>query len=1083
MRLEPPGPFESTEVVVNSWPTSCWLGEQLAIVNGINACVQFPFPGSYFRKLVRKILGIEHDKKDPWRAHRLVWPLLELLPDFLERKEASTLLDWFSRKQNQLDQVNKENWQLARCIADAFDDYTIYRPDFINQSLENKSHSFNSREDFKGSQSWQPLLFKLLAHKIGIEPFSIQANKAVELLRNGGGYLNQVPNKLRFFGLSSLAPIQIELLQALSGQVEIQIFLLTPCPDLWKRCEKRRKQLGEDWSLPPDGNWLMQLPRIEATLGRMGAEFQQLLEGTGETLFGKWKEGDLFAAPANIANQSGRSPSLLEQIQQNLITTKPSQEMTLTEEDNSLLFLACPGQRRQIQLVRDQILQWLAIDPTLEPRDVLIMTPQVDQLAPIFSSVFNDVNSTDIDIPWRITDSNISDTPGLIQAVLKLLAIAGDRLNASNLENLLTNPAMRAKYAIDSQELAELSRTLQQTGFTWGIDKRERCGDEIHTLNWCLDRWLLGLIMPNTPGLELNGAAPFHSGLEDSKIVKWWKILHRITTDLEILRLPHIGKEWIELLRKLIDDLSDSGNDWYWERECLISALEDWKERLGECKLKIEVNVVTNILKENLSTKGGRYGHRSGAITLSSLEPMRAIPYRVIVLMGLDSDIFPRLKERPGFHLLENKRLLGDPRSSDQDRYVLLEALMSSRQHLLISWNSRNEHNGEKCQPPPPIQQWLSLLETELGEQILKGIVKEAPLNPLDRSNFQGRGKKFPSSCDKRQLETRVWLDKSLKLKSNALAHQIFWPKLVKNQSEEISYDELQHWLIAPQLTWLKQYEIRPKEWIDPLISLEGLKLNERIRDRLISSLFEEVRDKLSKEQADYNYSPSKVNWIDRLKGQGIMPPKSAEIIETEILEKRWHSLQQQLLSNGNLRLASVNNKGLATRALFSGNTSITFQPGVITSNCVMKAWLKHLYICSSSSTSNNSIIISRNPYKAKMNEYIVSLEWKSLSTLEATKYIIKLKDIAAHGYLNCWPIPPKSGWELAILDHRNPEKARQAFCRSWEGTINYKGERDQTCMRICFGNKRNAKDLIDTKAFKEAFLLLYQPIIKNIVF
>ena len=111
----------------------------------------------------------------------------------------------------------------------------------------------------------------------------------------------------------------------------------------------------------------------------------------------------------------------------------------------------------------------------------------------------------------------------------------------------------------------------------------------------------------------------------------------------------------------------------------------DWQRRAADVDLALEVAVAAEVLAEALSVDSGRFGHRSGALTVSALEPMRAIPHKVIVLMGLDDTDFPRLKQRPGFHLLEQQRLLGDPRSGDQDRYVLLEALMSARRHLLIS--------------------------------------------------------------------------------------------------------------------------------------------------------------------------------------------------------------------------------------------------------------------------------------------------------------------------------------------------------------------------------------------------------------
>ena len=119
LRLEPPAPFDCVDVVVNTWPTSRWLGEQLATVNGINALVRFPFPGSRLRQLVRTVLELDNNAEDPWRASRLVWPLLDLLPELLETDEANPLREWLNRQPTGPGQLNREQWQLARSIADA----------------------------------------------------------------------------------------------------------------------------------------------------------------------------------------------------------------------------------------------------------------------------------------------------------------------------------------------------------------------------------------------------------------------------------------------------------------------------------------------------------------------------------------------------------------------------------------------------------------------------------------------------------------------------------------------------------------------------------------------------------------------------------------------------------------------------------------------------------------------------------------------------------------------------------------------------------------------------------------------------
>ena len=131
---------------------------------------------------------------------------------------------------------------------------------------------------------------------------------------------------------------------------------------------------------------------------------------------------------------------------------------------------------------------------------------------------------------------------------------------------------------------------------------------------------------------------------------------------LQRLRQPRRCSDWVVLLQELLQEWFGDGGDWGWERQSWSAALEDWQVRAAGFEVELDVTVAAEVLSEALSVDSGRFGHRSGALTVSALEPMRAIPHKAIVLMGLDGQTFPRRDQRPGFHLLEHQRRLGDPR-------------------------------------------------------------------------------------------------------------------------------------------------------------------------------------------------------------------------------------------------------------------------------------------------------------------------------------------------------------------------------------------------------------------------------------
>ena len=221
-----PGPFDTVEVLVNTWPTSRWLGEQLAVANGISSLVRFPFPGSRLRQLVRQVLDLPEREDDPWRATTLVWSVLELLPHLLDQPQAAPLRDWLNRREPGRTGLTRDRWQLARAIADALDDYALYRPEVLRSWLVAPETTL---------EDWQPLLVQQLAERLARQPFGLQVHQAVDRLRSGQVDPSTLPPVLRLFGISALAPVQVELVQALSGSIDVQVYLLTPCRDLWQR--------------------------------------------------------------------------------------------------------------------------------------------------------------------------------------------------------------------------------------------------------------------------------------------------------------------------------------------------------------------------------------------------------------------------------------------------------------------------------------------------------------------------------------------------------------------------------------------------------------------------------------------------------------------------------------------------------------------------------------------------------------------------------------------------------------------------------------------------------------------------------
>ena len=1066
LQLEPPPPLEQVQVIVNTWPTSRWLGEQIALGNGagIAANLRFPFPSTLLRQLVDQLAqDPDHNRResgaDPWRAQNLVWPLLELLPALLQEPEAAPLLHWLERRQTNiaLQHLDPALWQLGRAIADAFDDYGLYRPAMVTAWLAGH-HVDAAGLPLSSPLAWQPLLLQRLAAELKVRPFGLRALGLIRRLQDGWipPLLNNQP--LRLFGLSSLAPVQVELLQALSGSWDVELYLITPCRDLWQRREAVPN------GLPLGADWLLEVPGLEARFGRLGAEFQQLLEGSGDTQLGQWREGDLFFAPASTAKNAGFSPTLLEQLQERLANGQlegdaHGAELSWSDGDRSLEFHACPGRLRQLQVMRDQILQLLAADSSLEPRDILVMTPQVEAFAPLVGAVFGDADATGVHLPWRLTDRSQQSEAGITQGLMQFLQLGGERLTASGLDTLLGCGPLLSAHQLESSEAGEITQALQQAGFRWGLDAADRGGDPSHSLSWAIDRLVLGLVLPEIPGLAPAGTAPMALRGTLEQQGRWLTLLRQMLRSLRWLGSAHPVSTWVEGLRQQLSDLFGDGGTWAWELQTIHAALSDWQAIAANDTLQLPAPVVAEVLSERLSEGSGRFGHRSGCLTISALEPMRAIPHRVVVLMGLDAEVFPRQRQRPGFHLMEQQRLIGDPSSGDQDRYVLLEALLSARQHLLVSWSCRDERTGEHLEASTPVRQWLELLEQQLKQMPLR----EHAANALERSNFLSEGTRQPSSCDQRLLRVRQHLEKGNPHLAAGLAASPL-PRAAQDQPPPDPWADLLQWLKAPQQRWLEQLGIRPKESAVPVLDLEALELDERQRASLLRRELEGIATTAPGSSPD---------WLQLERGRGLLPPLSAGTLEAGQLQQRWISLHRCLERLGEAQALPVQWGELRAELQRRSDQIVLVHTAKPRTPQRQQLWLELLLAAAAEQKPLRGVLIGRDGNRFRVLERVASP-----SASEAAELLEQLLAWRRDHRQRCWPLPPETGWAMATGDSNG--KGLGDAPKIWEGDYLRKGEREDPVQRVCFGSDLPLSALINP-AMKQLAIALHRPLLERL--
>ena len=366
-------PFVAEIVCVPSRGVERWLTQQLSLVlgaragsaDGVCANVEFPGPGRLTAEAVGAVSGIDV-RTDPWRAGRSVWPLLELIES--DPKIVSMPSEGRSRQ-----------YAAALHAAELFDRYSLFRPSMIIDWAAGKDTD-GCGASLPADVLWQPRLWRQLRSLLALpSPAERLAPACDQLRREAGGV--ELPERLSLFGLTRIPPSQLEVLAAIAEQRDVHLWLLHPCASLWERIIESGSVQAVRRAKDPTAGLVRH--RLLSSLGRDVRELQLTL-------------GDLprvdthhpMVTPPPVGAAGPKALSLLQQSIRADALTPYELRPTIDPADRSVQIHACHGRTRQVDVVRDVILGLLAADPTLEPRDIVVMCPDIETFAPLISATF-----------------------------------------------------------------------------------------------------------------------------------------------------------------------------------------------------------------------------------------------------------------------------------------------------------------------------------------------------------------------------------------------------------------------------------------------------------------------------------------------------------------------------------------------------------------------------------------------------------------------------------------------------------------------------------------------------------------------
>jgi exodeoxyribonuclease V gamma subunit len=801
MRRHPLGPLENETILVQSNGISQWLKLALAADEarggaGIAAALDVTLPARFLWQAYRSVLGEgQVPPVSPFDKPRLVWRLMRLLPALLDSATFAPLARFLEGD----DDLRKRH-QLAERLADLFDQYQVYRADWLAAWAAGEDVLITARGESRPlaeEQRWQAELWRALRDDIARahgEAGLASSRAAVHerflaACRELGERPPGLPRRVIVFGISSLPAQTLEALAAMARVSQVLLCVHNPCRHYWAdiiehkdllRAERKRQRRrpGMPADLAETELHLHAQPLL-AAWGKQGRDYLRLLDEFDEQqayrgLFeGEALRIDLFDSPLDGADgpeekgpeEKNATPSLLRQLQDDILELRPLAESRATwpavdpARDRSLRFQVAHSALREVEILHDQLLAAFSEDPTLRPRDILVMVPDVEQYAAAVQAVFGRLDPDDPrHIPFTLSDQASRHRLPLLIALESLLRLPELRLSVSDLLDLLEVPAVRARFAVPESGLPTLRRWIEGAGIRWGLDARQRQSLDLpegltaNTWAFGLRRLLLGYAVGDAAEGPWQGVEPYDDigGLEAALAGPLVSLIDTLEAQWQTLAEPCDVASWGERLRELLAAcfLADSDQD-LMALTRLEQALDAWQESAEEAGLSepLPLSVVREHWLAQVDEASLSQRFLAGAVNIATLMPMRAIPFRHVCLLGMNDADYPRVQRPLDIDLMAQDYRPGDRSRREDDRYLFLEALLSARDRLSISWVGRSIVDNTEQPPSVLLGQLRDHLargwrladheEDDGGKALLAALTTEHPLQPFSIEYFR----------------------------------------------------------------------------------------------------------------------------------------------------------------------------------------------------------------------------------------------------------------------------------------------------------------------------------------------------------
>ena len=689
--------FEPQYLIVPTAGVKAWLAPQIAsrlgATQGINDGVLMNVRVGYAGMLNSILRGGINDERDSWSIENMTMAMLRILSN-----DSSNYSDLEAKHGGKL--------RAARALADRFDRYAARRPSMIREW--ERAHKAN--ELLGGDSSpveWQYLLWRQLRTEIGVPSWPARTKEMCEQL-GGSDRPSHLPRKLMVAAMGTLSVSAVEIISALSRVIDVEVLCVNPSPYLSNEWAKQNSQVGVSLGDAPARNDdLHVLPESDVLVStwlRESYELQMLLTSQG-----------VEYVTSEVSQSTSNSTKLLHRMHAAVQTPNNLQSQPLDAGDMSVQIHRAHTLGRQAEILRDALLHSFSTIVNLQPHEVIVLCADIEAAAPLLRATFEEpltlATGERVKIPFVVADRTLRETSSGAELVAGILSLIGSRFDVDSVVNIATHELVLKNAYLGSGEVDAWLRHIHNTRVRWGLDVQHRKLSGLdaleitaHTWKQLVDRTLFGALLPDAVEtmFEMGDVVPVPriDTTEIEALTGFAEVLSVLASLENDAQSAMPIEFWSDRIEQVIVSLCGPSCT---ELDDVLAVINKFREASLVAKVghqeagsqPVEFSEFAFLVISEISSQSGRQSLVTGAVTATSFIPLRAVPFRVVCIVGLDDGTMS-IGESEGDDLIATEQLMGDADTRTSNRRVLLDAVVAASDQLIITCNGSSVKNNTR---------------------------------------------------------------------------------------------------------------------------------------------------------------------------------------------------------------------------------------------------------------------------------------------------------------------------------------------------------------------------------------------------